>query len=83
MEKQEVKPEITMVERAENAAKALQAANAESNKLLERAERLKAQEILGGSTNAGQVAPVISDAEKIKLGAQNYFKGTVIEGMIK
>ena len=47
--------EISMIERAENAAKAMRDANAEFVKTLERAEKLKTQEILGGQTTAGQV----------------------------
>ena len=50
-----------MIDRAEAAAKALQAANEESKLILARAEKLRAQEILGGTTDAGQVP-----AEKVE-----------------
>lgn len=75
---EKITPEETkaLVERLEKA-------NADSKLILERAEKLKAQEILGGTTNAGSVPVQISDAEKIKAGAKDFFKGTVLDGMIK
>jgi len=57
---------LIMIERAEAAAARQEAANAESLKILQRAEKLRAQEILGGQTEAGQVPqpkPVLSNKE--------------------
>lgn len=48
---------LSLVERAEAAAKAIAAANEEQKKLLEQAERLKARDLLGGNTIAGQEQP--------------------------
>jgi hypothetical protein len=47
--------EISTIERAENAAKAMREANDLFVQSLERAEKLRAREILGGNTTAGQV----------------------------
>ncbi len=70
------------LEQAKEIAERLEKANAQSAMLLERAEKLRVTEILGGQSSANIPMPEISDAEKIRTGAKEYFKGTVIEGML-
>ena len=65
-----------MIERAERAAAALKEANEESKLILERAEKLRAQEILGGTTDAGQVP-----AEKVETPKE--YADKVLRGEVK
>lgn len=60
-------------------AERLEKANAESKEILERAEKLKEQDILGGKANAGTEAPQLSEEDKIRNGTKDFFKGTDIE----
>ncbi len=64
---------------AEKIAERLEKANAESKLILERAEKLRVQEILGGKSNAGLEEPQLSETERIKKEAKEFFKGSDIE----
>jgi hypothetical protein len=79
---EEVK-ELSMIEQATQTAERIEKANAELKQLLDREERINAEKILAGRSNAGTTAPVINPEEKAKQDLKNYFKGTIIEKMIK
>ena len=72
-----------LLEQAEAVAKRIEEGNKETRELLERQEAIRAKELLGGKSFAGQTAPEISDEEKKKQGMKEYFKGTAIGKLIK
>lgn len=67
---------LSLVERAEAAAKAISAANETQAKLLEQQERLKARDLLGGTTIAGQ-----EPAKPVEETPQQYAK-RILQGAV-
>ena len=82
-ENQTIDGDKTLIEKATEAAKELRAANAEKRVLLEREEKLRADDLLGGSSDAGQAKPEINEAEQKKQSAMEFWKGTDIEKAIQ
>ena len=54
----ETKPELTMLEKVTEQVKMLNEANSKTEDLLNRQERLKAEDLLGGKTDGHQEAEV-------------------------
>ena len=77
---EEVKSPISMIERAEAAAKAMQEANKVHEALIQRQEAMKAEDLLGGRSIAGQPSqPQMSEEEKLRQETKTFFKGSAIE----
>lgn len=66
-----------LIEEANSAADRIEEANKETAKNLDRQERLKSQEILGGHTDAG--SKQISEEEKAIESAKDLIRGTGME----
>ena len=84
-EKIEEKPEEKVrdkIEEAKDAAKEMREANIEKKNLLDREEKILADKIAGGVTEAGIEAPKQSEDEIKKQGAKEFFKGTALESAI-
>ena len=74
--------EKTLLERAEAQAGRIEAANAKTEELLMRQEKLAVKTMLGGRSSAGE-APVAKTEEQQKVqGAKDFFKGTELENAI-
>lgn len=79
-EKQEVTESISVVDKAEAAAKRIEEANKKAEELLKKQEEIAARGILGGKSNAGiqPVAPKeespIEYAERVRKGLVNPFE---------
>lgn len=71
------------IDEAKQIAERIENANKETLALVERLEKLKVQEILGGQSEAGHIPATISEAEVKKKGASEFFKGSEIERAIK
>jgi hypothetical protein len=67
---------LTLLEEARQITKDLKAAIEARKALLEREEALKANEMLGGKSNAGQPTPELSPEEKVKAEAMKLLAGT-------
>jgi len=77
------KPEATtLVDEANAAAERLEKANERKAELLRQEEELAAKRALGGRSDAGQNKEV-SEEEKKKQGAKEFFKGTLVETAIE
>ena len=66
---------LALVIRREEATKA-------EESILERKERLAANQILGGNSGGHVDAPVVNEEDKKKQGAKEFFKGTQLEDAI-
>lgn len=75
--------EINLIEQARTAASELRAANIELKTLIERGEKIRAEDILKGTAEAGVTLPEKSTEEINIEGMKNYFKGTAVEKYIK
>ena len=51
-------------------------ANEELRKLVERGEKIKAEDMLAGKSEAGTVAPILTEKEKVKEQVNVFLKGT-------
>lgn len=71
------------LEEAKAIAERLEKANAESKIILDRAEKLRTLDILGGNTNTTAQVKETTEEEKLKQGAKDFFKGTNIEKALK
>jgi len=80
-EKQKEKP-LDKVERAEQAVKRMAEFEQRIEEKIAKLENLKSEAILGGTTEAGQKATELSEDQKKKEGAKDFFKGTEIEKAI-
>lgn len=67
------------LEEAKAIAERLEKANSENRQLIERMEKLRTMEVLGGRSPAGEVKKEISPEEKLKLETKDFFKGSEIE----
>lgn len=67
------------LEEAKALAERLEKANIESKQIIERAEKLRAFEILSGRAPSGEVNTEVSKEEKLKQEARDFFKGSEIE----
>ena len=72
-----------MIDKAEKAAQRLEEANKKMEELLLRQETVATKILLGGKSEAGNQAPELSKEEKLKMGMKNYFKGGVLEKVLK
>jgi len=79
---QEVFEAPSMLEEAKKVIEELKKQNAEKKILLEREEKLKAQEMLGGKSSGSQM-PQKSEAETKKEMAKAFWKGSNIEKAIE
>jgi len=66
---------LELVKRREEATKA-------ENEVLERKEKLAANAMLGGYSGGHVEAPLVSEEDKKKAGAKEFFKGTQLEDAI-
>lgn len=74
------KPQTTsLINRADLAAERLEKDLRKESENLNRREALMARDALGGRTYAGQSQPQLSEEEKKKAGAKEFFKGTQLE----
>lgn len=69
----------SMIDNANTAAKRLEAANTEMRSILDQQAATKAEAILGGTTNAGEVIKPLTEDEKIEESARKLLKGTGLE----
>jgi hypothetical protein len=67
------------LEEAKAIAERLEKANAENKQLVERLEKLRTLDILGGRSSASEPKPVISEQDKLKQDSKDFFKGSEIE----
>lgn len=67
------------LEEAKAIAERLEKANAENKQLVERFEKLRTMDILGGRSSASEPKPVISEEDKLKTETKDFFKGSEIE----
>jgi len=74
---------LSLISQADAVAARIEAANKQAAELLQRQEAILARNLLSGRAEAGQAAPQISEADKIKTDTKAYFKGTSIENVIK
>lgn len=73
-----------VITKAHLAAERLERANELNKELVERMEKAEARMLLGGLTAAGEpVKPALTEEEKTKIDARNYFKGGMLEGVFK
>jgi hypothetical protein len=82
------KQDLDIIEKAHLAAERLEKANKEKEELIIRMEtvehRMEGRRLLGGESFAGAAPPrELTPEEKTKIGMQNYFKGTAVEGALK
>lgn len=70
------------LEEAKLLAERIEKANEVARELLERQEKLRVQEILGGKSEAGIPVPEVNKAEKLMTETKEAFKGTVLDGLI-
>lgn len=76
--------ELDLIEQANLAAARIEKANAEYKELVKRSEAIESRRILGGQTAAGEQAPPpMSEEEKIRIGTKTFFKGGVLEKVLK
>ena len=73
----------SLIESADKAAERLEQANKVKEELLAREEALEARRKLGGGSQAGIETPQLSEAEKKKKGALEFFEGSSIADAIK
>ena len=76
--------EMDLIEKAHAAAERMERANAEYKELVKRSEAIESRRVLGGQTAAGEPQkPELSEQEKIQIGMKQYFKGGVLEKVLK
>jgi len=73
----------TNLEKAEELAARIEEANKKTEELLERQEKLSAERMLGGRTEAGSAPSEKTEAELKKEGAKEFWKGSEIEKAIE
>lgn len=71
------------LEQAQEIAANLAKQNAEYKELVERMERAKALDILGGKSDASIPQPEISEEERKRLETIEFFKGSDIENALR
>lgn len=71
------------LEKAEQIAARIEAANKMTEELANRMEKLKVQDILGGKSEAGIIPPPVNKEEEFKNNMRKYFKGSALESAIK
>ena len=74
--------EKTLLQKAEEVAERIEKANKEAKEILERQERLRAEKLLGGTTEAGIPAKERTEEERKREQAKEFFKGSVIESAL-
>ncbi len=72
-----------IIERAREEREKLEVATKALKEENDRREKIMAKQALGGSSNAGQADPQVTEEQKKKEGAMNFFKGTQIEKAIE
>jgi hypothetical protein len=78
--KEEKGPELTLIEKAEIAAKRIEEANKKTEELLRRQEEIATKALLGGKSDAGQAPPPPKTPQEIaKDEAREYLKGTGLD----
>jgi len=77
---EEKKTTTDMIERANATALRLEDANKELKQLLDKQERMRIEDTLGGHSEAGQQGQ--SEEEKAKESAKNLIKGSGFEDML-
>lgn len=75
--------ELDVIERANLAAQRLEHANAVNAELAKRLEAIEARRVLGGQALAGEQKPEVSPEQKLKEDTKLYFKGGVLEKVLK
>jgi len=70
---------ISVLDRSDQIAQMQKRENDRREAILTREEELQARKAVGGETEAGQQAPVISEDQKKIDNAVEYFKGTQLE----
>jgi hypothetical protein len=84
VELEQDKKDMDMITRAHMAAERLERQNQVYADLVKRQEALEARRLLGGESSAGaRPEPQLTEEEKIRIGAKNFFKGSAIEGVFK
>jgi hypothetical protein len=71
------------IEEAKLLAERIEKGNAELKTLLDRQDKARADDILHGRSEAGIPDVPVDPEEAKKQRASDFFKGTVIDGMIK
>jgi hypothetical protein len=71
------------IEEAKALAERIEKGNAELKALLERQEKNRAEDILHGRSEASIPDVPVDPTELKKQNAREFFKGTVIDGMIQ
>ena len=74
----EVNSTNSLFDRTNAATERLEDANKKTEELLNRQEELYAKQKLGGQSSAGQEPTPISEEDKKKEGATEFFKGTAL-----
>jgi len=75
-------PTTTLISRADLAAERLEKALRTERENLKMREALMVRDSLGGRTEAGQPDRELSESDKKKKGAKDFFKGTNLEEAI-
>jgi len=70
------------LDKAQQIADRMEAANAEAKEIIKKAEELKIEQVLSGQSVAGSVKVPVTKEQALQAGMKEYFKGTVIEKAI-
>jgi hypothetical protein len=74
---EEIKKELSLIEKAEAVALRIEEANKKAEELLRRQEEIKSKKLLAGRSEAGdQQAPIIDPELEAKTRINNILKGT-------
>ena len=75
--------EETLLDRTEKVVAELKAQNDRKEALIKEEQRIRANALLGGRTDAGQMQPQRTESDIKKDGALEFFKGSEIERAIR
>lgn len=71
------------IEEAKQLAERIEKGNLQMKELIEKAEKLNIQNILGGKANTSEPVKDLTPEQQMKQGAMDLFKGTQIEEALK
>lgn len=77
-DKKPVVQDVSIVERAEAAAKRLEEANKKQEELILAQEQIRARELLGGRALAGSSQPVVDKEKERRETVKNFWKDSAI-----
>ena len=77
-----VEKPLSLVEEAQKVRDEIKAENDRREKILQEEQKLKSEEMLGGTTGGNVEPKMVSDEERKKTQAKEFFKGTQLEETI-